>query len=122
MSKAQTNRFVVLFLTVAISFMVTTVGSYGQITFRVTIETEKTMASTPVAPVLQHRIAIEQIKNPYWHDKHNQSDEARLFWDKDVWDRNLSEWASYGYNGLLYYVEPWQETQWSDLLIRNQDV
>lgn len=115
------NKFFVLFITVAIIFMVKTVDSYGQINFSVKIGKERTMESTPVDHVLKHRIAIEQIKNPYWHEKHNQSDEARLFWDKDAWDRNLSEWASYGYNGIFYYVEPWQETQWSDLLIRNEE-
>ena len=50
---------------------------------------------------LNVRIAIEQVKNPYWHEKHGQNNEVRIFWDRDIWDRNLREWASYGYNGIF---------------------
>jgi len=93
--------------------------SYSQTNYSVKMPEE---ASTILqTPVLEHRIAIEQVKNPYWHEKHGQNNEVRIFWDRDIWDRNLREWASYGYNGIFYYVEPWQETQWPDLLIRSEE-
>lgn len=109
----------VVFAVIVMTSTANLMSSYGQMNYSVKMPDEEVFVTR--TPVLEHRIAIEQIKNPYWHEKHGQGDEARLFWDRDTWDRNLSEWALYGYNGIFYYVEPWQETQWSDLLIRNEE-
>ena len=100
----------VLSIIITMESIVNPIKSYSQTNYSVKMPEE---ASTILqTPVLEHRIAIEQVKNPYWHEKHGQNNEVRIFWDRDIWDRNLREWASYGYNGIFYYVEPWQETQW----------
>ena len=66
------------------------------------------------------RIGVEQLRNPYWYAAHGQEAEAKQFWDKGYWERVLKEWADDGYNGLLYWVEPWTETSWQAFLIRHK--
>jgi hypothetical protein len=75
----------------------------------------------PPGPALELRMGVEQLRNPYWYEKHGQPAEARNFWDRDSWDRALSEWARDGYNAVLYWPEPWTETSWQAFLIRHEE-
>jgi hypothetical protein len=81
----------------------------------------KEKSAAPRAPALELRMAVEQLRNPYWYEKHGQADEARRFWDKEYWDKALSEWTADGYNAVLYWVEPWTETSWQAFLIGHKE-
>lgn len=71
-------------------------------------------------PALETRIGVEQLRNPYWYAEHGQDEEARQFWDKEFWEKALRDWAADGYNGVLYWVEPWTETSWRSFLVRHK--
>lgn len=75
----------------------------------------------PPARALELRMGVAQLRNPYWYDKHGQPAEARSFWDKGTWEKELKGWADDGYNALLYWPEPWVETSWPAFLIRNKE-
>src|SRR5689334_2238759 len=88
----------------------------------------ETAAATETAAItesagssLELRMFYIQLDNPFINEKKSKLDTVRAFWDKDTWDSRLKEWAKYGYNAVMYYSEPWQETQWQDMLIRNKD-
>jgi hypothetical protein len=71
------------------------------------------------SPPLEVRMAVEQLRNPFWYDAQGQPEEARTFWDRDHWQRVFTQWAEEGYNALLYWPEPWTETAWQGFLIRH---
>jgi hypothetical protein len=78
---------------------------------------KKAAANSP----LELRMGVEQLRNPYWYEKHGQPAEARNFWDRDTWEKELKGWADDGYNAILYWPEPWVETSWPAFLIRNKE-
>ena len=88
-------------------------------------ETSAAIADEPtrvdLAPPLEVRIGLEQLRNPFWYETHGQPEEARYFWDRRHWEGVLRQWASDGYNGLIYWVEPWTETHWKHFLIRHAE-
>jgi hypothetical protein len=80
---------------------------------------EKTPGAS--GPRLELRMGLEQLRNPFWYEQHGQPHEAKDFWDKGYWDRALNQWAQDGYNALLYWIEPWNQTSWQALLIRHKE-
>ena len=72
-------------------------------------------------PHLEVRMGVEQLRNPYWYQKHDQPGEAENFWDKNSWERALQQWKRDDYNAILYWPEPWTETAWPAFLIRHRD-
>jgi hypothetical protein len=81
-------------------------------------------ADTPPAnrrpAALEMRVGVEQLRNPFWYAEHGQDEEARQFWDKEFWEKTLRAWVEDGYNGILYWVEPWTETSWRSFLVRHK--
>jgi len=73
------------------------------------------------AAALDVRMGVEQLRNPYWYERHGQPEQASRFWDKKHWERALEAWSQDGYNAVLYWVEPWTETAWQAFLIRHKE-
>jgi len=67
------------------------------------------------------RIRAEQLRNPYWYEKHGGAEEARQFWDREYWERILRTVRDEGYNAVLYLPEPWIEHAWQTFLIRHRE-
>jgi hypothetical protein len=87
------------------------------------LEKDRPVADTkkpPSGPQMKIRMGVEQLRNPFWYAKHGQDEESKRFWDKDHWKASLKQWASDGYNAILYWVEPWTETSWRDFFIRHK--
>src|SRR5437016_5502918 len=67
-------------------------------------------ASLPEQPaaargrVLEMRIGVETLRNPFWYAENGHDAEARRFWDKKEWDRILRGWAEEHYNAIIYWV------------------
>ncbi len=76
-------------------------------------------APAPRERVLQVRIGVETLRNPYWYAEHGFPQEAKQFWDKDHWERVLRGWADEGYNHVLFWVEPWNKHGWQTFLVRH---
>jgi hypothetical protein len=73
------------------------------------------------ANALEMRMGVEQLRNPYWYERHGQPEAAKAFGDKQSWDKALRGWADDGYSAVLYWVEPWTETAWQMFLIRHKE-
>src|SRR5579872_4433486 len=70
--------------------------------------------------VLELRMGVEILRNPFWYEEQGQKEAAQAFWDKRGWDRMLHGWADEGYNALLYWIEPWNKHAWPTFLIRHE--
>src|SRR6185503_10356468 len=70
---------------------------------------------------LEVRIRAEQLRIPYWYEKHGGAEEARQFWDREYSERILRTVRDEGYNAVLYLPEPWIEHAWQTFLIRHRE-
>lgn len=71
------------------------------------------------------RIAITSLNNPFYESKDATGTKERdaAYWanDRQWWDNFLTQTQANGYNAVVYYPNPWMETQWPSFMIRNRD-
>ena len=71
--------------------------------------------------ILELRIGVETLRNPFWYEANGHAAEAQRFWDKNEWERLLRGWADENYTAILYWIEPWNKHAWQTFLIRHRE-
>ena len=67
------------------------------------------------------RMCRIQLKHPYYFADLGHSATALEFWDKQRWERVLTDRAAEGYNAIYWWISPWTIKPWQSWLIAHRD-